>query len=50
MPTPYAPQVSRVLRTGGVLLVVSYGAPKTRLDFLRMSHLKFEAAVQLERP
>ncbi|CAK9096680.1 eEF1A lysine and N-terminal methyltransferase (eEF1A-KNMT) (Methyltransferase-like protein 13) [Includes: eEF1A lysine methyltransferase [Durusdinium trenchii] len=41
----YLMEVSRVLRTGGVLLVISYGAPETRLDFLKMSHLKFEVEV-----
>lgn len=41
----YLMEVARVLRTGGLFLVVSYGAPAQRLDFLKMSHLKFEVDV-----
>mmetsp|Transcript_16075 Transcript_16075/g.30293 ORF Transcript_16075/g.30293 Transcript_16075/m.30293 type:complete len:216 (-) Transcript_16075:45-692(-) len=38
----YLMEVSRVLRVGGVFLVISYGSPDTRLDFLKMSHLQWE--------
>ncbi|CAE7376578.1 EEF1AKNMT [Symbiodinium sp. CCMP2456] len=41
----YLLQVSRVLRTGGRLLVISYGAPDTRLEFLTPSLLGFEVQV-----
>eukprot|EP00931_Biecheleriopsis_adriatica_P046575 TRINITY_DN26768_c0_g1_i2.p2 TRINITY_DN26768_c0_g1~~TRINITY_DN26768_c0_g1_i2.p2 ORF type:complete len:232 (-),score=51.20 TRINITY_DN26768_c0_g1_i2:51-746(-) len=37
----YLMEVSRVLRPGGTFLCISYGGPDTRLDFLKMSHLKF---------
>ncbi|CAJ1333342.1 unnamed protein product [Effrenium voratum] len=41
----YLMEVSRVLRTGGTFLVISYGPPETRLDFLKLSHLKLEVDV-----
>eukprot|EP00434_Breviolum_minutum_P040684 symbB.v1.2.036164.t1/scaffold5039.1/size31583/2 len=41
----YLTRVSHVLRTGGTFLVISYGAPENRLDFLKMSLLKFEVDV-----
>ncbi|CAE7560268.1 EEF1AKNMT [Symbiodinium pilosum] len=41
----YLMQVSRVLRESGVFLVISYGTPDTRLEFLTLKHLRFEVQV-----
>lgn len=34
-------EVQRVLRTGGIYLMISYGAPECREELLKQKHLKF---------
>lgn len=41
----YLREVSRVLRPGGTLFCVTYGAPEIRLNFLRLPHLEFKLRV-----
>lgn len=40
-------EVQRVLKVGGVYMVISYGIPETRLDHFQWKHLKWDVSNQM---
>lgn len=42
-------EVSRVLKPGGCYIVISYGAPETRMSYLSKAEFKWEVSAQAIR-